>query len=51
MAAYPAVARSRAHATACVNSATWLSHSSLRTIWVLDIAHWQYHRDASRARD
>ena len=32
MAAYAAVARSRAHATACVNSAAWLSRSSLGSI-------------------
>jgi hypothetical protein len=32
MAAYPAVARSRAEATACVNSAAWLSRSSFGSI-------------------
>jgi len=32
IAAYAAVARSRAHATACVNSAAWLSRSSLGSI-------------------
>jgi hypothetical protein len=35
MAAYPAVAGSRAHATACVNSAAWLSRSSLGSIPLL----------------